>query len=86
LEEDLTDRSLYRLLTERYNLKPQWAEVSLEPVLATDRDAELLGLEPKAPVLLMENITYDVSNRPIDLFISRFRGDKGRVRVRVLRS
>jgi DNA-binding GntR family transcriptional regulator len=34
----------------------------------------------------MENITYDVNDRPIDLFISRFRGDKGRVRVRVLRS
>ncbi|MEN3184209.1 MAG: hypothetical protein ABDK93_04355 [Atribacterota bacterium] len=37
-------------------------------------------------MLLLENVTYDTSDRPIDLFISRFRGDKGRVRVRVLRS
>ncbi len=86
LEEDLTDRSLYGLLSEKYHLKPQWAEVSLEPVVATDLDSSLLGIDPGAPVLLLENITYDTENRPIDLFISRFRGDKGRVRVRVLRS
>lgn len=86
LEEDLTDRSLYGLLLEKYHLKPQWAEVSLEPVVATDLDSSLLGIDPGAPVLLLENITYDTENRPIDLFISRFRGDKGRVRVRVLRS
>lgn len=86
LEEDLTDRSLYELLSEKYHLKPQWAEASLEPTVASNLDVFLLGIDPGAPVLLLENITYDPEDRPIDLFISRFRGDKGRVRVKVLRS
>ncbi|MCS7242546.1 UTRA domain-containing protein, partial [Candidatus Caldatribacterium sp.] len=51
-----------------------------------DLDAKLLGIDPGAPILLLENVTYDVQDRPIDLFISRFRGDKGKVRVKVLRS
>jgi GntR family transcriptional regulator len=85
LEEDLTDRSLYQLLAEKYNLVPKWAEIALEPTLADELDARLLQIDVGAPMFLMENVTYSEKEKPMDFFISRFRGDKGRVRVRVFR-
>jgi len=83
VEEDLTDQSLYRIMAEKYGLKPHRAEISLEPIVANEVDSELLDIEKGAPMLLMENVTFTEEGQIIDFFRSRFRGDKGKVRVNV---
>ncbi|MEN3186551.1 MAG: GntR family transcriptional regulator [Atribacterota bacterium] len=84
LKEDLSDRSLYHLLSEKYGLKPHRAEIALEAMVADEVDASFLGIKVGAPILLMENITFTEGGIPMDFFQSRFRGDKGRVKVEVM--
>ena len=83
MDEDLVDQSLYRIMAEKYGLKPYRAEISLEPIVANEVDSELLGIEKGAPMFLMENVTFTEEGQTIDFFRSRFRGDKGKVRVNV---
>ena len=83
MDEDLVDQSLYRIMAEKYGLKPYRAEISLEPIVANEVDSELLGIEKGAPMFLMENVTFTEEGQIIDFFRSRFRGDKGKVRVNV---
>ncbi len=81
IREDLTDKSLYRLLSEKYGLTAYKAEVTLEPLVATEHDSETLNIELGAPIHFMQNLTYNKENIIIDYFESRFRGDKGKVTV-----
>jgi len=79
--EDLTDKSLYQTLAEKHGLIPYKARVTLEAIVASEYDSELLNIKESAPVHLMKNITYTKENVIIDYFESHFRGDKGRVQV-----
>ncbi len=81
INEDLNDKSLYQLLTEKYNLVAYRAQVILEPLLASEYDSKLLKIEEGAPIHLMQNVTYDRENVIIDYYESRFRGDKGQIKV-----
>jgi GntR family transcriptional regulator len=81
IKEELENKSLYQLLTEKYGLKPFKVKISLEPVLASEYDAELLNIEEGDPVHLMKNITYTENNVIMDYFESHFRGDKGKIMV-----
>lgn len=81
VNEDLTDKSLYKLLSEKYGLAAYKAEVTLEPLVATEYDAEMLKIDLGAPIHFMQNLTYNRNNIIMDYFESRFRGDKGKVNV-----
>jgi len=81
INEDLENKSLYRMLINKYGLKPYKAEITLEPIVAEDYDAQILKIKIGAPMQLMQNITYTKDNIAMDYFESRFRGDKGKVRV-----
>jgi len=79
--EDLTDKSLYQTLAEKYRLVAYKARVTLEAIIASKYDSELLNIKREAPVHLMKNITFTKENIVMDYFESYFRGDKGRVQV-----
>jgi GntR family transcriptional regulator len=81
INEDLENRSLYQILTDKYRLKPYKAEITLEPIVAEEYDSQILKIKIGAPMHLMQNITYTKDNITMDYFESRFRGDKGKVRV-----
>ena len=83
LNEDLNDRSLYRLLGEKYGLHPYRARITLEAVVADTIDAEELDVAKGSPIFLMKNITYSDTDKVMDYFQSRFRGDRGKVNVEV---
>ncbi|HSV30667.1 MAG TPA: GntR family transcriptional regulator, partial [Atribacteraceae bacterium] len=86
LTADLTDRSLYRFIGERYRLHPHRAAITLEAIVADALDAELLQVPEGAPLLLMKNTTFTTDGIPMDYFQSRFRGDRGKVKVEVFES
>ena len=81
INEDLTDKSLYQTLAEKYGLIAYKARATLEAIVASKYDSELLNIKEGAPVHLMKNITYTKENIIMDYFESHFRGDKGKVQV-----
>ena len=81
INEDLTDKSLYQTLAEKYGLVAYKAKVTLEAIIASKYDSELLNIKEDAPIHLMKNITCTKENVIMDYFESHFRGDKGKVQV-----
>ncbi|MFW6026859.1 MAG: GntR family transcriptional regulator [Candidatus Woesearchaeota archaeon] len=82
--EKLENKSLYKTVGEKYELVFHEADITLEPVVADQNDVNNLGVEIGAPIHLMKNITYDKNEIIFDYFISRFRGDKGKINVRLV--
>ena len=75
------DGSLYQVLEQRYRLPPVRAVERLEPVLATTREAETLGVREGAPLLLVERTAYGRADTPLEYARDLFRADRTRVLV-----
>jgi GntR family transcriptional regulator len=78
---DLTEKldpagSLYACLTERLGVRFAEAEERVETVLATPREALLIGTNPALPMLLLHRVSYDVEGHPIERARSLYRGDR----------
>jgi GntR family transcriptional regulator len=70
------DGSLYDVIRARYVDVPVRALERLEPAVATPWEAEALGLEPGAPVMLVERTAYAASGRAVERSHDVFRGDR----------
>ncbi|MFW5889726.1 MAG: GntR family transcriptional regulator [Bacillota bacterium] len=81
INDSLEDESLYRIMAEKYGVKPYKAEISLEPTIADNFDSRMLEIKQGSPVHLMKNITYTEKNVVMDYFESHLKGDKGKVKV-----
>ncbi len=81
LHENLTDVGLYTLLQEKYGLKIHRAKRFVEAVAADKYEAEVLGIKPNAPLLLIESTVYLESGTPFEYFKARHRGDRTRLIV-----
>ena len=75
------DGSLYEVLRDRYRLAPARALERLEPVVATAREGEALGVREGAPLLLVERTAFAASGVPLEYARDLFRGDRTRVLV-----
>ena len=70
------DGSLHDLIRSRYDEVPTRAHERLEPSLATPTEADALGIEPGAPVMLVERTAYAASGRAVERSHDVFRGDR----------
>ncbi|HJP76691.1 MAG TPA: GntR family transcriptional regulator [Pseudonocardiaceae bacterium] len=68
--------SLYAFLGEECGVVFAAAEERLETVLATPREALLIGTNPALPMLLLHRVSYDPDGRPIERVRSLYRGDR----------
>jgi len=68
--------SLYAYLRERLGVRFAEAEERIETVLATPREALLIGTSPALPMLLMNRISRDDDDRPIERVRGLYRGDR----------
>lgn len=85
-ELDLTDRSLYATLRERFGVELGWAEQAVEAKLADEYEAEVLGVQAGTPMLLMERTTYLADgSTPIEYVRSSYRGDRYQLYVELRR-
>jgi DNA-binding GntR family transcriptional regulator len=73
------DGSLYELIRARYDEVPVRAVERLEPALARADEAEALGIEVGAPVMLVERTAFSAAGRPVERSRDVFRGDRTRV-------
>jgi len=76
LTENLENRSLYKLLSEKLGIVPTRAEQQMEAAICNQREMKLLNLEPGAPVLLIRRTTYSQEGKPFEYVESVYRGDK----------
>lgn len=75
---DLSRRSLYETMASEYGVEIDTARQSLEPVIATAYEAELLGIAAGAPLMLERRLTYDTSGAAVECSKDLYRGDRFR--------
>lgn len=68
--------SLYAYLREVVGLELGDADERIETVLATPREAALIGSTPSLPMLLLNRLTRDVAGRPVERVRALYRGDR----------
>ena len=73
-EEELTSRSLYAILREKYSMNPVWTEAELEALPATSEEARILNIEKNDPVLIVKGITFTESFEAIESVRTVYRG------------
>lgn len=73
---DLENRSVYEILRSEYNVRIDHSQQSLEAVVATEYEAELLGVPPGAPMMLQHRLAFDADGVPIECGEDIYRGDR----------
>lgn len=76
LEEFSPDASLYEFLRTRHGVVFAEARERVETVLATPREALLIGTGPSLPMMLMHRVSQDAAGVPIERVRSLYRGDR----------
>lgn len=82
--EDFEQASLYAVL-EAAEVVPSRADFVVESVACAPDQAPLLGVEPGTPLLLTRQLTFDQGDRPLELGLVAFRGDRYRFRASLVR-
>ena len=75
---DLEARSLFEIFHTEYGVAIARARQSLEPVSATEFEADLLGVQPGAPLMLEWRVSFDTQGKPIEHGKDSYRGDRFR--------
>ncbi len=84
-QEDLTDRSLYELLEEEYDVRLVRGRRVVEARVAGQRLARLLGVRRSDPLLVLRSVSVDEEARPVESFVAFHRGDRSRFEVELHR-
>lgn len=70
------DSSFYAYLREQLGVSFGQADERIETVLATPREALLIGTPPALPMLLLHRVSKDTGGRPLERVRTLFRGDR----------
>ncbi|CAN5404281.1 GntR family transcriptional regulator [soil metagenome] len=74
--KDLGAQSLYAIMEHQYRLRLKFARQTIEAVTADEFQSELFGVEPGAPMILLEGVTYSDRDAPVEAFKVLYRGDR----------
>lgn len=74
-QHDHENRSGYEIMETEYGISVIRAEQSLEAVIATPYEANLLGISHGMPLMLERRLAFDKQNQPIEYGKDLFRGD-----------
>ncbi len=86
LDEDLTDKSLYDVLAEKYGLVIAEGYRTIEAVSASREEAKLLGVEKGSPLLLLKSVGFLEDGTPLEHFTALHRADRTKFQVRLVRT
>lgn len=70
------DSSFYAYLREQLGISFGDADERIETVLATPREALLIGTPPALPMLLIHRLSRDTAGRPLERVRTLYRGDR----------
>lgn len=77
-DADLERRSLYDILRDDHGCMVAAATETLEPVILTPREGQLLGVGHPTPALLTRRVTTDTSGATVAIEQALLRGDRSR--------
>lgn len=80
---DFSRLSLYQTLRDRYGIKVSRADEILEARSATNREAQLLEIQPRASLLVISRTLWSTDGLPVETAHSIYRGDRYRAVVRI---
>jgi GntR family transcriptional regulator len=75
---DLEHRSMYEVMETEYGVSIRRARQSLEPVVASEYEADLLGVASGAPLMMERRLAYDQEDQPVEHGRDLYRGDRFR--------
>jgi GntR family transcriptional regulator len=78
---DLSRQSLYRLMREHYGVTIKGSSHTLEAVQANDYERHLFGVSAGTPLILLQGVTYDEADRPVEYFKAVYRGDRFKIQL-----
>lgn len=81
MSEDLNTVACYPLLEEKYGIRLFAAQETIGADLATSRQAALLGIPRRAPVLTVRRLAYTSEEVPSEVAYNVYRGDRYRYGV-----
>lgn len=82
---DLSNRSLYACLEQVYGLIIARGRRRIGAVAADSEQAHLLGIEPGAPLLSLDSVSYLADDTPIEYYHAVHRGDRSQFEVELVR-
>ncbi|CAN5713909.1 GntR family transcriptional regulator [soil metagenome] len=74
----LAEHTIYAIMETEYGITVIRTQRSLEAVAATAYEAQWLGVEPGAPLLLEERVGFDQTGQPVEYSKDLYRGDRFR--------
>jgi GntR family transcriptional regulator len=74
---DLSDRSLYDLLEQKYHVPVIKTERYARAMKAFEEDASLLRVPLGDPLIQLEGVAFSTRERRVEYFNTRIRGDRG---------
>ncbi len=83
-KEDLTG-SLYHRLVHVHGLRFTRVQQTVQPALASGREAELLGIRRGSPVLVIDRLSFVENSRPLEAMHFVYRGDLYQVKAELTR-
>lgn len=75
---DLTNHSTYEIMESEYGISILKARRSFEPTVATEYEADLLGIETGAPLMLVRRLAFDHNEHCVEYGKDLYRGDRFR--------
>jgi GntR family transcriptional regulator, N-acetylglucosamine utilization regulator len=84
LAADLEHGSLYGTLADREGLAVAGGRRVVEAATAADELARLLSVEPGAPLLFVESVSWDADQRPFECYRAWHRSDRSKIEVQVV--
>jgi len=80
LEEDLS-KSIYALLQEKFHYRLYRSENTIEAQLAEEDDADILGIEPGNPVLVLKRLVFLEDDTPFEYAEDIYRADRTKFKI-----
>jgi GntR family transcriptional regulator len=74
--EELEEKSLYQLLSDRYGLKVVAGAQTIEPTVLSQEESAVLDAPPYSPAFLFRTATRTSDGVPIEFTQTLFRGDR----------
>ena len=82
---DLSNQSLYAYLEKECGIYIAKGHRYIEAVLANAYEAEMLGIDCGAPLLMLDSVSYTEDGQPIEYYHALHRGDRSRFEVELVR-
>jgi GntR family transcriptional regulator len=76
MEDDIDDPDVIHILEKKLGLRIGGSRTTIGAVAADEQTAELIGVEPGAPLVWLEDVIEDDSGQPRALSQLRLRGDR----------